>query len=56
MDKRKVRFDSIFKRNTSSHMESIKDRISTKCSDKAMNIPEKISVTLSVVSAEMARV
>ena len=44
MNKRKVRFDYICK------------MISIECSDKAMKISEQISVTPSVVSAEMARV
>ena len=56
MDKRDVRFDSIFKMKTSSLMGSIKDRISIECSEKAMNISEQLPVTPSVVSAEMARV
>ena len=56
MDKGDVRFDSISKMKTSSLTGSSKDRISVDCSDKALNVPEQVSVTPSVVSAEMARV
>ena len=56
MDKRVVRFESICKMKTSSHMEFIKYWVSIKCSDQAMNISEQLLVTPSLVSAEMARV
>ena len=54
MDKGEFRVDSICKMNTFSHMDSIKDKISIECSDKAMNISDQLSVTRSIVSTEVA--
>ena len=56
MDKGDVRFDPTHKMKTSSFIGSSKDMISIDSSDKAINLTEQISVTPSVVSAEMARV
>ena len=56
MDKGEFRVDSICKMKTFSHMDSIKDKISIECSDKAMNISDQLSVTRSIVSTEVARV
>ena len=55
MDKRVVRFDSKCKMNTSSHMESTKDKIRIECRDKAKKISDQLSVTLSDASAVVAR-
>ena len=56
MDKGDVRFDSICKMKNSSLMESSKERISVNFSDMALNVSEQVSVTPSVVFAEMASV
>ena len=56
VNKREARFNSKCKMKTSFYSESIVNKIRVECSDKAMKISDHLSVTLSAVSAEVARV
>ena len=56
VNERDVRFDSTCKMKTSSHLGSVKDRIRIECNDMAEDIFDQVSITPSVISAEMVRV
>ena len=56
MEKGAVRFDSKCKMKISSHSESIKGKIRVESSDKAVETSDHLLVSLSIGSAEVARV